>query len=84
MLNLCVNRRTTGAVSGKTTYLIKGRDSGEKKTRDANKHGTKILDEDGFYQLFETEGAKEVPQPVIDEPKSAKGKGKAAASSSAK
>ncbi|CDH56922.1 replication factor c subunit 1 [Lichtheimia corymbifera JMRC:FSU:9682] len=76
--------RTTGSVSGKTTYLLRGRDSGEKKTRDANKHGTKILDEDDFYKLFETEGAKEVPKPVMETPKPAKGKGKAAATSSAK
>lgn len=71
-------------MSGKTTYLLRGRDSGEKKTRDANKHGTKILDEDDFYKLFETEGAKEVPTPVMEMPKPTKGKGKAAAASSAK
>ena len=78
-LNELGNRRITGAVSGRTTYLVRGRDSGEKKTKDANKHGTKILDEDGFYELFETEGGKEIPAPVAETPKAAKGKGKAAA-----
>ncbi|KAI7885021.1 DNA replication factor C, large subunit, partial [Lichtheimia hyalospora FSU 10163] len=71
--------RITGAVSGRTTYLVRGRDSGEKKTKDANKHGTKILDEDGFYELFETESGKEIPAPVAETPKAAKEKGKAAA-----
>lgn len=64
-------RRITGAVSGKTTFLLRGRDAGETKTAKAKQLGTKILDEDDFYELFKTEKAKS-----YDEPAPAKGKAK--------
>ncbi|KAI8142314.1 replication factor RFC1 C terminal domain-containing protein [Fennellomyces sp. T-0311] len=71
--------RVTGAVSGKTTYLLRGRDAGETKTAKAKSHGTTILDEDGFYALFES--AKEKPQESFDvaPPATTKSKGKAKA-----
>lgn len=47
------SRITTG-VSGKTTYLLRGRDAGQSKLEKANKFGTKVLDEDGFYNLIES------------------------------
>ncbi|KAI9303666.1 replication factor RFC1 C terminal domain-containing protein [Cunninghamella echinulata] len=46
--------RITTGVSGKTTYLLRGRDAGQSKLEKANKFGTKILDEDGFYNLIES------------------------------
>ncbi|KAI8991740.1 replication factor RFC1 C terminal domain-containing protein [Mycotypha africana] len=44
--------RVTGSVSGKTTYLLKGRDAGLSKTSKAEQCGTKILNEDEFYDLI--------------------------------
>ncbi|KAI9361124.1 replication factor RFC1 C terminal domain-containing protein [Pilaira anomala] len=46
--------KVTGAISGKTNYLLLGRDAGESKTAKAKALGTKILDEDGFYNLVES------------------------------
>ncbi|KAG0184874.1 hypothetical protein DFQ28_010294 [Apophysomyces sp. BC1034] len=51
--------RITGAVSGKTTYLVRGRDAGASKTEKAKKLGTKILDEDAFYELVGNADEKE-------------------------
>lgn len=68
-------RRITGAVSGKTTFLLRGRDAGETKTAKAKQLGTKILDEDDFYELFKTEKAKSYDEPA---PAKGKAKGKAA------
>ena len=50
-------------MSGKTTYLIKGRDAGLSKTAKAEKLGTTILDEDAFYGLFDSAEAQPVQQP---------------------
>jgi replication factor C subunit 1 len=50
--------RVTGAVSGKTNYLLKGRDAGESKTAKARAVGCKIMDEDDFYNLVESSAAK--------------------------
>ncbi|KAI9316053.1 replication factor RFC1 C terminal domain-containing protein [Dichotomocladium elegans] len=58
--------RVTGQVSSKTTYLLRGRDCGESKTRNAKRHNTKILDEDQFYKLFETAKEKPVAKPESD------------------
>ncbi|ORE17800.1 DNA replication factor C, large subunit [Rhizopus microsporus] len=55
--------RVTSAVSGKTTYLLRGRDAGESKLAKAKQIGTKVLDEDGFYQLVESSSPKEIKQP---------------------
>lgn len=64
-------------MSGKTTFLVRGRDAGETKTAKAKQLGTKILDEDGFYDLFKTEKAKSYDEPA---PTKSKGKGKSAES----
>lgn len=61
-------RRVTSAVSGKTTYLLRGRDAGESKLAKAKKCGTKVLDEDGFYNLVENSAPKEIKKPVISPP----------------
>ncbi|RCI04017.1 hypothetical protein CU098_011383 [Rhizopus stolonifer] len=77
--------RVTGAVSGKTTYLLRGRDAGESKLAKAKSLGTKILDEDEFYQLVENSVPKKAsvptPSPAKEKvdtakPSPAKGKGK--------
>ncbi|KAG0747208.1 hypothetical protein G6F62_002034 [Rhizopus arrhizus] len=60
--------RVTSAVSGKTTYLLRGRDAGESKLAKAKKCGTKVLDEDGFYNLVENSAPKEIKKPVISPP----------------
>ncbi|KAI8348834.1 replication factor RFC1 C terminal domain-containing protein [Choanephora cucurbitarum] len=73
--------RVTGAVSGKTHYLLRGRDAGESKLAKAKSVGTKILDEDEFYELVENSAEKKpstAPPPKAAAPKTAKGKGKAA------
>ncbi|KAI8388177.1 replication factor RFC1 C terminal domain-containing protein [Radiomyces spectabilis] len=68
--------RITGSVSGKTTFLVRGRDAGASKTAKAEKLGTKILNEDGFYELVEGEESKggEAAQPA--KKTTSKGKGK--------
>jgi hypothetical protein len=40
--------RVTTAVSSKTSYLVKGSEAGKSKSDMANKHGTKVIDEDGI------------------------------------
>ncbi|KAI8338434.1 replication factor RFC1 C terminal domain-containing protein [Chlamydoabsidia padenii] len=46
--------RVTSAVSGKTTYLLRGRDAGESKLAKAKSLKTKIMDEDGFYDIVQS------------------------------
>ncbi|KAI8976130.1 replication factor RFC1 C terminal domain-containing protein [Pilobolus umbonatus] len=50
--------RVTGQVSGKTDYLLRGRDSGETKTQKAKALKKKILDENEFYELVESRAEK--------------------------
>ncbi|KAI8390302.1 hypothetical protein BD560DRAFT_319403 [Blakeslea trispora] len=69
--------RVTGAVSGKTHYLLRGRDAGESKLAKAKSVGTKILDEDAFYELVENSAEKKpsvAPPPKAATSKAAKGK----------
>ncbi|CAM0137347.1 unnamed protein product [Umbelopsis sp. WA50703] len=68
-------RLTTG-VSGKTTYFLKGRDAGPSKTEKAESLGTKILDEDGFFQLLKNSKSKEVEMPPMPAPAPVATKGK--------
>ncbi|KAI9483454.1 MAG: replication factor RFC1 C terminal domain-containing protein [Benjaminiella poitrasii] len=65
--------RVTTAVSGKTNYLLLGRDAGESKIAKAKSVGTKILDEDAFYKFVESSAPKK--EAPISAP-SAKSKGK--------
>ena len=50
--------KVTSAVSGKTSYLIVGREPGESKITKAEKVGTKKLDEDGFLEMCESKAPK--------------------------
>ncbi|KNC77106.1 hypothetical protein SARC_10424 [Sphaeroforma arctica JP610] len=51
--------RVTGSVSGKTSYLVSGRDGGETKVAKAKEVGCKVIDEDGFYALLDTHMSKD-------------------------
>uniref|UniRef100_A0A3B4BK81 BRCT domain-containing protein n=1 Tax=Periophthalmus magnuspinnatus TaxID=409849 RepID=A0A3B4BK81_9GOBI len=50
--------KVTGNVSKKTNYLVQGRDSGVSKLEKAESFGTKILDEDGLFELIRTKPGK--------------------------
>lgn len=76
--------RVTSAVSGKTNYLLRGRDAGESKLAKAKTLGTKILDEDGFYDLVESSSAKETEFPTLPAVTESKAPAKAAAKTAAK
>ncbi|KAI9281040.1 replication factor RFC1 C terminal domain-containing protein, partial [Sporodiniella umbellata] len=66
--------RTTESISGKTSFLVLGRDAGKSKSEKAEKLGTKVLDEDAFYKLVESSSAKE--EKSVVEPKPAPKKAK--------
>ncbi|XP_021252676.1 replication factor C subunit 1 isoform X2 [Numida meleagris] len=46
--------KVTGNVSKKTNYLVMGRDCGQAKCEKASTLGTKIIDEDGLFDLVRT------------------------------
>ncbi|XP_069712280.1 replication factor C subunit 1 [Phaenicophaeus curvirostris] len=46
--------KVTGNVSKKTNYLVMGRDCGQSKCEKASALGTKIIDEDGLFDLIRT------------------------------
>ncbi|NXL95687.1 RFC1 factor, partial [Alectura lathami] len=46
--------KVTGNVSKKTNYLVMGRDCGQAKCEKASTLGTKIVDEDGLFDLIRT------------------------------
>ncbi|KAI7869664.1 replication factor RFC1 C terminal domain-containing protein [Spinellus fusiger] len=71
--------RVTSAISGKTTFLVSGRDSGPTKIELANKLGLRILEEEDFYTLVETETTKgKVTSPLPNKkPTTSKAKAKA-------
>ncbi|KAM4673328.1 replication factor C subunit 1 isoform 1-T1 [Amazona ochrocephala] len=46
--------KVTGNVSKKTNYLVMGRDCGQSKCEKASTLGTKIVDEDGLFDLIRT------------------------------
>ncbi|XP_060102254.1 replication factor C subunit 1 isoform X2 [Heteronotia binoei] len=46
--------KVTGNISKKTNYLVKGRDCGVSKCEKASALGTKIIDEDGLFDLIRT------------------------------
>ncbi|KAI8844475.1 replication factor RFC1 C terminal domain-containing protein [Chytriomyces cf. hyalinus JEL632] len=50
--------RVTGAVSGKTSYLVAGEDSGESKLSKAKSVKVKIIDEDGFLDVIASSKGK--------------------------
>ncbi|ORZ41021.1 hypothetical protein BCR44DRAFT_1424220 [Catenaria anguillulae PL171] len=61
--------RTTGAVSGKTDYLVRGENPGESKTKKAAALGTKIVDEDFVLELIRTRKGKSEAQVEASKPK---------------
>ncbi|KAI8093321.1 uncharacterized protein BX664DRAFT_329437 [Halteromyces radiatus] len=64
--------RVTSAVSGKTTYLLRGRDAGQSKLDKAKKLNTKILDEDGFYNLIESSAGQKKSESTPVQPTTVK------------
>uniref|UniRef100_U3K3U3 Replication factor C subunit 1 n=1 Tax=Ficedula albicollis TaxID=59894 RepID=U3K3U3_FICAL len=46
--------KVTGNVSRKTNYLVMGRDCGQSKCEKASTLGTKVIDEDGLFDLIRT------------------------------
>uniref|UniRef100_A0A8C3KRB2 Replication factor C subunit 1 n=1 Tax=Calidris pygmaea TaxID=425635 RepID=A0A8C3KRB2_9CHAR len=46
--------KVTGNVSKKTNYLVMGRDCGQSKCEKASALGTKVIDEDGLFDLIRT------------------------------
>ncbi|XP_053314342.1 replication factor C subunit 1 [Spea bombifrons] len=60
--------KVTGNVSKKTNYLIMGRDGGESKREKAEGFGTKIIDEDGLFNLIRTLPGKRSKYEIKAEP----------------
>ena len=58
--------RTTTAPSGKTNYVVLGRDAGPSKLEKIKKLKLQTLDEDGLLQLIATRGAGEVDEKVLE------------------
>ncbi|XP_015273700.1 PREDICTED: replication factor C subunit 1 isoform X2 [Gekko japonicus] len=59
--------KVTGNISKKTNYLVKGRDSGASKSEKASALGTKIVDEDGLFELIRTMPGKKSKYEVAAE-----------------
>ncbi|XP_014353333.1 replication factor C subunit 1 isoform X1 [Latimeria chalumnae] len=59
--------KVTGNVSKKTSYLIKGRDSGKSKVEKAESLGTKVIYEDGLLDLIRTMPGKKSKYEVAAE-----------------
>ena len=58
--------RYTTAPSGKTNYVVLGRDAGPSKLEKIKKLNLKTLDEDGLLNLIRTRGAGEVDAKVLE------------------
>jgi len=50
--------KVTGGVSGRTSYLVAGKDAGAKKMKLAKDKGSKIIDEDGLFELVRSRTSK--------------------------
>ena len=72
--------RITSAVSGKTDYLLMGSDPGESKKRKAEALHTKIVDEDGLFELIRTRKGKSLSAEQAVKAKAAAAKTNKAAS----
>ncbi|KAJ3371044.1 hypothetical protein HDU91_005634 [Kappamyces sp. JEL0680] len=57
--------KTPSAVSKKTTYCVVGQEPGESKLNKARGLGTKLIDEDAFYELVNSFGPK-ADEPVVE------------------
>lgn len=75
-------RSVTGAVSGKTTYLVAGDMPGDSKIAKAKSLNVKIINEDEFLDLIRTQPEKTVVEPPPKKPTLAATKAAAAVSSS--
>ncbi|XP_061535125.1 replication factor C subunit 1 isoform X1 [Phycodurus eques] len=62
--------KVTGNVSKKTTYLVRGRDSGVSKLEKAESFGTKILSEDDLLELIRTKPGKKSKYEIAAEAES--------------
>ena len=72
--------RITTAVSGKTDYLLMGQEPGESKKRKADELKTKIIDEEGLFELIRTRKGKSLSADQALKAKAAVAKTKKAAS----
>ncbi|XP_053110032.1 replication factor C subunit 1 isoform X2 [Hemicordylus capensis] len=68
--------KATGNISKKTNYLVKGRDCGMSKCDKASALGTKIIDEDGLFELIRTMPGKKSKYEVAAEAEAKKTKSK--------
>ncbi|XP_048364941.1 replication factor C subunit 1 isoform X2 [Sphaerodactylus townsendi] len=68
--------KVTGNISKKTSYLIKGRDCGVSKCEKASAMGTKIVDEDGLFDLIRNMPGKKSKYEVAAEAEATKAKPK--------
>ncbi|XP_066041725.1 replication factor C subunit 1 isoform X3 [Chamaea fasciata] len=59
--------KVTGNVSKKTNYLVVGRDCGQSKCEKASALGTKLIDEDGLFDLIRTMPGKKSKYEVAAE-----------------
>ncbi|KFP81624.1 Replication factor C subunit 1, partial [Apaloderma vittatum] len=59
--------KVTGNVSKKTNYLVMGRDCGQSKCEKASTLGTKIIDEDGLFDLIRTMPGKKSKYELVAE-----------------
>nr|XP_028601072.1 replication factor C subunit 1 isoform X1 [Podarcis muralis] len=68
--------KVTGNISKKTDYLVKGRDCGAAKSDKALALGTKIIDEDGLFDLIRSMPGKKSKYEVAAEAEAKKAKSK--------
>ena len=73
--------RVTGSVSGKTSFLLLGQEGGESKRKQAEKLGTKVIDEDGLFDLIRSRKGHALGAEAADTGKAATAKAKKAQSS---
>ncbi|XP_075005043.1 replication factor C subunit 1 isoform X3 [Calonectris borealis] len=59
--------KVTGNVSKKTNYLVMGRDCGQSKCEKASTLGTKVIDEDGLFDLIRTMPGKKSKYELVAE-----------------
>ncbi|XP_058693107.1 replication factor C subunit 1 isoform X2 [Poecile atricapillus] len=68
--------KVTGNVSKKTNYLVVGRDCGQSKCEKASTLGTKVIDEDGLFDLIRTMPGKKSKYELAAEAEAKKGESK--------
>uniref|UniRef100_A0A803VJT4 Replication factor C subunit 1 n=1 Tax=Ficedula albicollis TaxID=59894 RepID=A0A803VJT4_FICAL len=68
--------KVTGNVSRKTNYLVMGRDCGQSKCEKASTLGTKVIDEDGLFDLIRTMPGKKSKYELAAETEKAESKPK--------